>query len=171
MNKRNLEIFGWRDIELKLEHVILFIIFLIVLSLILYYFFKDSKDNIEGIIQQRINETKQLTSQPVQTQPEENKTEVVPTTNKKVSLSNVTFPADAGWVGIRDYEGGQLTGLLGVARFNKAENLTPTEVTLLRPTVSGKTYAIVFYSDNGDKVFDLATDAQVDAEVSSFVAR
>ncbi|OGG86137.1 hypothetical protein A2392_01600 [Candidatus Kaiserbacteria bacterium RIFOXYB1_FULL_46_14] len=101
----------------------------------------------------------------------ENKTEVVPTTNKKVSLSNVTFPADAGWVGIRDYEGGQLTGLLGVARFNKAENLTPTEVTLLRPTVSGKTYAIVFYSDNGDKVFDLATDAQVDAEVSSFVAR
>src|SRR3989344_2862008 len=77
MNKRNLEIFGWRDIELKLEHVILFIIFLIVLSLIIYYFFKDSKDDIEGIIQQRINETKQITSQPVQIQLEQNKTEVI----------------------------------------------------------------------------------------------
>lgn len=86
------------------------------------------------------------------------------------SLTNVEFPAESGWVGIRDFENGQLTGLLGVARWDLANNLIPTEVPLLRTMVKGHTYAIVFYKDNGDKRFDLATDAQMDASVISFVA-
>lgn len=88
-----------------------------------------------------------------------------------VELGNVTFPADEGWVGVRDYENGQLTGLLGVSRFNSVENLYPTGINLLRSTESGKTYAVVFYNDNGDKVFNLATDAQIQTSVTTFVAR
>lgn len=88
-----------------------------------------------------------------------------------VSLDGIEFPEGAGWVGVRDFEGGQLTGLLGVARITKEEGLIPTEVPLLRSTVKGRTYAIVFYSDNNnDKRFDLATDAQLDVEVEEFTA-
>ena len=97
--------------------------------------------------------------------------EVISVSGQTIELNNLDFPADAGWVGIRDYEGGQLTGLLGVARWNKEEGLMPTEVPLLRSTVSGNTYAIVFYSDNGDKRFDLSTDAQMSGEVTTFVAK
>ncbi len=99
-------------------------------------------------------------------------TEVVETrpVADKAALEDVEFPAASGWVGIRDFENDQLTGLLGVARWSTEENLIPTEVPLLRAMVKGHTYAIVFYKDNGDKRFDLATDAQMDASVVSFVA-
>jgi len=96
---------------------------------------------------------------------------VISQSGQTVAIDDLDFPADAGWVGIRDYENGQLTGLLGVARWSNEEGLIPTEVPLLRSTVSGKTYAIVFYSDNGDKRFDLATDVQIDSEVTTFVAK
>lgn len=91
--------------------------------------------------------------------------------SKSVMLGSVTFPADQGWIGVRDFENGQLTGLLGVARWNKEEGLVPTSVSLLRSTEAGKTYAVVFYSDNGDKTFNLATDVQVDGALSTFVAQ
>ena len=85
MNKRNLEIFGWKEIELKLEHVILFIIFLIVLFLIIFYFLKDSKQEIEKAIELRINETKQQYQQPQQV---ENKTTISePTIIEKQDLT------------------------------------------------------------------------------------
>lgn len=86
------------------------------------------------------------------------------------ALNEIEFPAESGWVGVRDFENGQLTGLLGVARWNMAEGLTPTEVPLLRSMEKGRTYAIVFYKDNGDKHFDLATDSQMETSVISFVA-
>lgn len=88
-----------------------------------------------------------------------------------VILDEVTYPADAGWIGVRDYENGQLTGLLGVSRWNRAEGLFPQSVKLLRKTEAGKTYAVVFYSDNGDKQFNLATDVQIDGAVETFVAQ
>lgn len=88
-----------------------------------------------------------------------------------VMLGDVTFPAEAGWIGVRDYEDNKLTGLLGVSRWNKEEGLLPSEVALLRATESGRTYAVVFYSDNGDKEFDLATDAQISEVVATFTAK
>ncbi len=88
-----------------------------------------------------------------------------------VELGDVNFPTDAGWIGVRDYENGKLTGLLGVARFNAVEGLYPTDISLLRSTVAGKTYAVVFYHDNGDKVFNLANDAQIQTEITTFIAR
>ena len=88
-----------------------------------------------------------------------------------VELDSVEFPADAGWIGVRDYENGQMTGLLGVSRFNLSEGLTPDSVRLLRATVAGKTYAVIFYADNGDKTFSLANDAQLTGVMETFEAK
>ncbi len=87
-----------------------------------------------------------------------------------VTLGTVVYPSNEGWIGVREYVGGQMTGLLGVARFNKAEGLSPTSVELLRSTVAGSKYAVVFYSDNGDKKFNLANDVQMDGVLSTFSA-
>ncbi len=88
-----------------------------------------------------------------------------------VSLDSVEFPAKAGWIGVRDYENGQMSGLLGVARFNTDEGLLPDSVRLLRATEAGQTYAVVFYSDNGDKTFSLATDGQFSGVMETFEAQ
>lgn len=87
-----------------------------------------------------------------------------------VSFRDATFPMNEGWVGVRDYRNGQLTGLLGAARWNLADGLLPTSVRLLRATVPGATYAVVFYSENGDQNFSLATDAQLDVVMETFQA-
>lgn len=81
-----------------------------------------------------------------------------------------SYPANVGWVGVRDYVDGQLSGLLGVVRWDTSMGLRPSEVKLLRPTEAGKTYAIVLYSDNGDRVFSLATDAQMSGVMETFKA-
>lgn len=87
-----------------------------------------------------------------------------------VALDSATFPSDEGWVGVRDYVNGQLAGLLGVARFSKEQGLVPESITLQRSTVEGKTYAIVFYSESGDRVFSLADDVQVEGVFATFTA-
>jgi hypothetical protein len=89
---------------------------------------------------------------------------------KSVALESATFPSDEGWIGVRDYVNGQLGGLLGVARFSKEQGLIPQEVTLQRATKDGQTYAIVFYSESGDRVFNLADDKQVGDIADTFTA-
>ncbi len=88
-----------------------------------------------------------------------------------VVLSSVMFPSDEGWVGVRDYQNGQLGGLLGVARFSAEQGLAPTQIELLRPTVAGMEYAVVFYSESGDREFSLANDVQIDADIVTFKAK
>lgn len=88
-----------------------------------------------------------------------------------VSLKDVTFPAAEGWVGIRDYSDGKLGLLKGVARFSSEQGLVPSEVILQSPTVSGKEYAVVFYSESGDRKFNLADDVQIDKEFATFTAK
>ena len=88
----------------------------------------------------------------------------------RVAIANATFPTNEGWIGVRDYVNGQMTGVLGVARWNLSEGLVPTSVPLLRSTVSGYTYAVVFYSDNGDREFNLATDVQMQGVMDTFEA-
>jgi len=90
---------------------------------------------------------------------------------KTVPLDSATFPTKEGWVGVRDFSDGKLGGLLGVARFSAEQGLVPTDIELLRATVAGKQYAIVFYSENGDRKFDLATDVQIDKEFATFTAK
>ena len=80
-----------------------------------------------------------------------------------VTLTSATFPTDEGWITVRESNNGQLSGLLGAARYSKEQGLTPSEVTLMRPMVTGKSYAVVFYSESGDKVFTQALDKQIDS--------
>ncbi len=93
------------------------------------------------------------------------------TAGTRVSLESATFPSDEGWIGVRDYANGQLAGILGVARFSKEQGLIPQEVILQRATKAGSTYAIVFYSESGDRVFSLADDVQVEGVVTTFTAK
>ncbi len=93
------------------------------------------------------------------------------TAGRVVTLETATFPVAEGWVGVRDYVNDQLTGLLGVARFSESQGLVPSEIILQRPTEAGKQYAIVFYSEDGDRQFNLATDAQIDDIATTFTAK
>lgn len=88
-----------------------------------------------------------------------------------ISLTGATYPSDEGWIGVRDYVDGQLGGLLGVVRYSKEQGLIPEAIILQRPTVAGKTYAVVFYSESGDRVFNLAEDVQIGGAVETFVAQ
>ena len=87
-----------------------------------------------------------------------------------VAFSRADFPTNEGWVVVRDYEDGQLGGILGAARWNTLTALLPSSVKLLRPTVAGNTYAVVFYTENGDRSFNLATDAQMGGVMETFEA-
>lgn len=88
-----------------------------------------------------------------------------------VVLSSVMFPNDEGWIGVRDYDNGQLSGLLGVARFSAEQGLIPTQIELLRSTSAGSDYAVVFYSESGDREFSLADDVQLSIEPVVFSAK
>lgn len=88
-----------------------------------------------------------------------------------VSLADVTFPTKEGWVGVRNLNEGQLGMILGVARFSEEQGLIPKQIELLTPTVSGREYAIVFYSESGDRKFNLADDVQADKQFATFTAK
>ncbi len=87
-----------------------------------------------------------------------------------VTIDGATFPSDEGWIGVRDYENDQLGRILGVARFSNEQSLIPTSIQLQRPTIAGKEYALVFYTESGDRVFSLADDKQTGDVVSTFTA-
>ena len=88
-----------------------------------------------------------------------------------VMIDDVVYPASEGWVGVRDYlANGELGYVLGAARFSTEQGLLPKEVTLLRATTAGETYAVVFYTDNGDRKFILDDDTMIESPVVSFTA-
>jgi hypothetical protein len=118
-------------------------------------------------------DTKKPTAAPVATLPVGDGKVVVGTVaaGMTVPLDSATFPTPEGWVGVRDYTDGNLGGILGVARFSAAQGLVPKEITLLRAMVSGKQYAIVFYTENGDRKFNLAEDKQLNKEIATFTAK
>lgn len=87
------------------------------------------------------------------------------TSGSVVKLGAVTFPVDAGWVVVHETNtDGALGNALGASRFGLKDGLVPTQIELLRATSAGKTYKVVFYSENGDKVFDKKDDARITAE-------
>lgn len=88
-----------------------------------------------------------------------------------VTLESVVFPIDEGWIAVRSYENEQLGNILGAARFSKEQGLVPESVPLLAPTTAGRQYAIVFFTENGDREFSLATDVQVDSIFGTFTAQ
>ena len=88
-----------------------------------------------------------------------------------VPLTDVTFPTKEGWVGVRNLNEGKLGMILGVARFSAEQGLVPKQIELVTPTVAGREYAIVFYSESGDRKFNLADDVQADKQYATFTAK
>ncbi len=88
-----------------------------------------------------------------------------------VTLDRATFPVSEGWVAVRGYDNGQLSSILGAARFSEEQGLVPQEIPLLAPTSAGREYAVVFFTDDGDRVFGLAGDAQIEGVVATFTAQ
>ncbi len=88
-----------------------------------------------------------------------------------VTLNGATYPVSEGWIGVREYTDGRLGGLLGVARFSEEQGLVPNAVQLQRATVVGKEYAVVVYTESGDRQFSLANDVQLDSVFATFTAQ
>lgn len=80
-----------------------------------------------------------------------------------VRVSSVNL-SGTGWVAVRDS-----MRIYGAARLNEgtSENVS---IKLLRNIEAGKTYQVVVYVDDGDKVFDFKKDALVSGVSDSFTA-
>lgn len=87
-----------------------------------------------------------------------------------VTIEGATFPTDEGWIAVRSYTNGELSWILGAARYSKSDGLVPESIPLVRNTSAGQEYAIVFFTENGDGKFDLATDSQIEGPLATFTA-
>lgn len=88
-----------------------------------------------------------------------------------VALEGATFPTEEGWVAVRSYPNGQLGSILGAARYSKTQGLVPSEVPLLANTSAGRDYAVVFFTEDGDREFNLANDVQIGDVFGTFTAQ
>jgi len=87
-----------------------------------------------------------------------------------VPLASATFPTDEGWIGVRSYVDGEVTNILGAARYSKEQGLIPESIPLLTPTIAGRQYAIVFFTEDGDRQFNPRLDLQVGEPATIFTA-
>ncbi len=82
-----------------------------------------------------------------------------------VVLGDTTrYPTTQGWIVVHEDSNGERGNALGAARYNTAAGLLPTRIVLLRGTQAGKTYHVVYYSEDGDRVFDLGRDKPLESE-------
>ena len=88
-----------------------------------------------------------------------------------VALGALTFPATSGWVVVRDYKDNVPGNVLGAARYDTAVGLIPTSVELMRETISGNMYQVVFYTNTGVMDFTLGEDVVVNGPAASFKAQ
>lgn len=75
-----------------------------------------------------------------------------------VSLGSAQYPTAEGWIVVHEDVDGELGSALGAARYDTVVGLTPTSIDLLRNTMTGKTYRVVYYTESGDKMFDRKED-------------
>lgn len=87
-----------------------------------------------------------------------------------IKLTSATYPVSEGWVGVREYNDERLGSILGVVRFSESQGLVPADIILQRPTIAGRTYAVVVYTESGDRQFNLADDKQLDTIYATFTA-
>lgn len=88
-----------------------------------------------------------------------------------VALERATYPIEEGWIGVRDYNNGQLGFIKGVVRFSAAAGRVPESIVLQNATQAGQEYAVVVFSDNGDTAFNTAGDVQIDEIFATFTAQ
>lgn len=87
-----------------------------------------------------------------------------------VVVEKAEYPVSEGWIGIRTFENDELSNILGVNRFSESQGLIPENIELVTPTISGKTYAVVVYEEDGDFDFSLAGDKQLETIFTTFTA-
>lgn len=87
-----------------------------------------------------------------------------------IAIDRVVYPIAEGWIGVRDYNDGQLGFIKGVIRFSASAGIAPEAIPLQLGTVAGDTYAVVMFKDNGDAVFSPAGDVQLPDIYSTFTA-
>lgn len=88
-----------------------------------------------------------------------------------IALQSVTYPVSEGWIGVREYNNDQLGFILGVVRFSESQGLVPKDIVLQRSTTAGNKYAVVIYTEDGDRMFNLANDVQIDKIFDTFTAQ
>ena len=88
-----------------------------------------------------------------------------------VKMEEAVYPISEGWIGVREYNNDKLGFILGVVRFSEAQGLVPSEIILQRATTPGNKYAVVIFSENGDREFSLADDVQIDKIFDTFTAK
>ncbi len=88
-----------------------------------------------------------------------------------IALDSATYPVSEGWIGVREYNNDQLGFILGVVRFSESQGLVPSEITLQRSTSPGNKYAVVIFTEDGDRDFSLAGDVQIDTIFDTFIAQ
>lgn len=88
-----------------------------------------------------------------------------------VELESVTYPISEGWIGVRDFNNDQLGYIKGVVRFSESQGLVPENIILQYPTTPGNRYAVVIFTEDGDRDFSLANDVQIDEIFGTFVAQ
>jgi len=89
----------------------------------------------------------------------------------RIAMKSATYPISEGWIGVRDYVDGRLGSILGVVRFSEEQGLVPNDIILQRPTRQGNTYAVVIFSEDGDRRFNSAGDVQIDKIFATFTAQ
>lgn len=134
---------------------------------------KEDEKKAEGSVTVKTSETKSNATTPAVTVTPKNTTKSEGSLDVKsqpagavVVLSDTTFPGTDGWIAVRDYVDGQGGRILGAARYATNDGLIPTSINLLRSTEAGKTYQVVFYSENGDRVFDPKEDVLLGGETT-----
>lgn len=88
-----------------------------------------------------------------------------------VELANVVYPAQEGWIVVHEVVDGVRGNALGAARFDTAVGLTPESVRLLRATEVGSEYHVLFYTEDGNKAFNLDGDTPIDGSAVVFTAQ
>ncbi len=91
--------------------------------------------------------------------------------SSRIAMASASYPIGEGWIGVRDYSNQNLGGILGVVRFSEAQGLVPKDIILLRPTKAGNDYAVVIFTESGDRVFNSANDVQLPTIFATFTAK
>lgn len=87
-----------------------------------------------------------------------------------VALDSTTFPTEEGWVGVRSYQNGEFGSILGAIAYSKAAGRVPTTIPLVTPTVAGREYAVVFFTQDSNRAFNPGGDVQIDTPLVTFKA-
>lgn len=91
--------------------------------------------------------------------------------SREVAITRATYPINEGWVGVRQYNNGQLGFILGVVQFSAEANIVPKTISLQSPTTPGREYAVVVFESDGTRGFNAAGDVQVDEIFATFTAQ